>query len=267
MTRVGRNSPCPCGSGRKYKKCCINKLPRQQCIYIGCAEPFQAVLLGEGPPRVRLASTEEVTADASFSQIEYVRRVGKNKVLLSLPCSEISNTPASSALCFDSIWVIDTNTQRIGERAVSVACVFECYPRPCDKPQDILLLYRENGYIVFRDCEHGMAERGAWAILVKTLLARPTYCRELTAAIVTDHDLANHASYNAGDAAIFRESYLPANFTLVYVSADKPQDHPLNMLISRCDRNAARVLADLRRAGTAVVGKSTIALDEIREIL
>jgi len=23
--RVGRNSPCPCGSGRKYKQCCLRK--------------------------------------------------------------------------------------------------------------------------------------------------------------------------------------------------------------------------------------------------
>ena len=23
--KVGRNAPCPCGSGRKYKKCCIRK--------------------------------------------------------------------------------------------------------------------------------------------------------------------------------------------------------------------------------------------------
>lgn len=23
--RVGRNAPCPCGSGRKYKKCCLGK--------------------------------------------------------------------------------------------------------------------------------------------------------------------------------------------------------------------------------------------------
>lgn len=23
--RVGRNSPCPCGSGQKYKKCCLRK--------------------------------------------------------------------------------------------------------------------------------------------------------------------------------------------------------------------------------------------------
>jgi len=23
--RAGRNDPCPCGSGRKYKKCCLGK--------------------------------------------------------------------------------------------------------------------------------------------------------------------------------------------------------------------------------------------------
>jgi len=23
--KIGRNMPCPCGSGKKYKKCCLNK--------------------------------------------------------------------------------------------------------------------------------------------------------------------------------------------------------------------------------------------------
>lgn len=23
--KVGRNDPCPCGSGRKFKKCCVHK--------------------------------------------------------------------------------------------------------------------------------------------------------------------------------------------------------------------------------------------------
>jgi len=23
--KVGRNDPCPCGSGKKYKRCCLNK--------------------------------------------------------------------------------------------------------------------------------------------------------------------------------------------------------------------------------------------------
>jgi len=35
MTKIGRNSPCPCGSGLKYKNCCLNKkrnnsIPRYQ---------------------------------------------------------------------------------------------------------------------------------------------------------------------------------------------------------------------------------------------
>ena len=25
MPEVGRNDPCPCGSGKKYKKCCLAK--------------------------------------------------------------------------------------------------------------------------------------------------------------------------------------------------------------------------------------------------
>ena len=25
--KIGRNDPCPCGSGKKYKKCCLDKLP------------------------------------------------------------------------------------------------------------------------------------------------------------------------------------------------------------------------------------------------
>jgi preprotein translocase subunit SecA len=24
--KVARNDPCPCGSGKKYKKCCLNKV-------------------------------------------------------------------------------------------------------------------------------------------------------------------------------------------------------------------------------------------------
>jgi len=23
--KIGRNDPCPCGSGKKFKKCCLNK--------------------------------------------------------------------------------------------------------------------------------------------------------------------------------------------------------------------------------------------------
>lgn len=28
--KVGRNEPCPCGSGQKYKRCCLNKPPQAE---------------------------------------------------------------------------------------------------------------------------------------------------------------------------------------------------------------------------------------------
>ena len=34
MNKVGRNDPCPCHSGRKYKHCCINKEKRQRIVPI-----------------------------------------------------------------------------------------------------------------------------------------------------------------------------------------------------------------------------------------
>ena len=31
---VGRNAPCPCGSGRKYKHCCLNRDQKQSGFFI-----------------------------------------------------------------------------------------------------------------------------------------------------------------------------------------------------------------------------------------
>jgi uncharacterized protein YecA (UPF0149 family) len=28
--KIGRNDPCPCGSGKKYKKCCLNQVVREK---------------------------------------------------------------------------------------------------------------------------------------------------------------------------------------------------------------------------------------------
>lgn len=29
MSKIGRNDPCPCGSGKKYKNCCLGKKQEQ----------------------------------------------------------------------------------------------------------------------------------------------------------------------------------------------------------------------------------------------
>ncbi|MBA1421594.1 MAG: SEC-C domain-containing protein [Epsilonproteobacteria bacterium] len=48
---VGRNDACPCGSGKKYKKCCLNKK----------ATPFESLQSSEPTPPHALLSNTEVT--------------------------------------------------------------------------------------------------------------------------------------------------------------------------------------------------------------
>ena len=30
VVKIGRNEPCPCGSGKKYKRCCIDKVEQRR---------------------------------------------------------------------------------------------------------------------------------------------------------------------------------------------------------------------------------------------
>ncbi len=50
MNKPGRNDPCPCGSGRKFKKCCMEKdnlqaiVKAEETPSVEDEKPFQAVL-------------------------------------------------------------------------------------------------------------------------------------------------------------------------------------------------------------------------------
>ena len=38
IERAGRNAPCPCGSGKKYKKCCLDRELREEEDSIECVD-------------------------------------------------------------------------------------------------------------------------------------------------------------------------------------------------------------------------------------
>lgn len=42
--KISRNDPCPCGSGKKYKNCCINKSSSEKEIYINTGENIEGLL-------------------------------------------------------------------------------------------------------------------------------------------------------------------------------------------------------------------------------
>ena len=41
--KIGRNEPCPCGSGQKYKKCCLKKEAEMRDAPLISPEVFQRV--------------------------------------------------------------------------------------------------------------------------------------------------------------------------------------------------------------------------------
>jgi len=45
--KIGRNDSCPCGSGRKYKRCCANKPPKESALSSQQAQEQEKVTLGQ----------------------------------------------------------------------------------------------------------------------------------------------------------------------------------------------------------------------------
>ena len=48
MAKIGRNQPCPCGSGRKYKHCCWD---RDRAVHAPATPPVPLPVLPPVPPR------------------------------------------------------------------------------------------------------------------------------------------------------------------------------------------------------------------------
>jgi hypothetical protein len=76
MEKVGRNDPCPCGSGQKFKKCCEAKAQKRS---IGSAQILSGAhkmssffqrhvtpMTTSKPPETPSVETQEVPASATL---------------------------------------------------------------------------------------------------------------------------------------------------------------------------------------------------------
>jgi tetratricopeptide (TPR) repeat protein len=62
MTKTGRNDPCPCGSGKKYKQCCLRK---DEAAALAAAPPPR-------PPLTKLFGTDaEIAARLAQADAQY----------------------------------------------------------------------------------------------------------------------------------------------------------------------------------------------------
>jgi len=64
MDKIGRNDPCPCGSGKKYKKCCLPLLNPNMTV-IDKTNPTQKPILDKPSyiPRNELSSSQQQDFD------------------------------------------------------------------------------------------------------------------------------------------------------------------------------------------------------------
>jgi len=68
MAKIGRNDPCPCGSGQKYKRCC---LPRDEAAATARAAADRAAALArEAVPSGPAASVEIVGEDDGLDGLD-----------------------------------------------------------------------------------------------------------------------------------------------------------------------------------------------------
>ena len=76
--KVGRNDPCPCGSGKKYKKCCLaaDEAARPRVVASSGAAPHDSAGRGPAKQMADYAQPIIVATDGSFDAVQSALNLG-----------------------------------------------------------------------------------------------------------------------------------------------------------------------------------------------
>jgi len=269
----GRNDPCPCGSGKKFKKCHLvtYERPRERFAYFGWDESpelafgqsGQPIVDRDGVPIARHGPGKIARPEQIFTVTKYDRASGKEKVVNLVEGAAVPDLASYLATKFDAIVAVDTNTKTIGGNSISVAVAMECFVYFLS-PFEVRIEFPRYLILPFKNCEAGQEEKRGWARVVKIVTGSPRYRSGERVALLTDHDLGNLRRYENREAPLYRNTYLPEGFKLIYTTADTgAQD--VNQLVRICDKHAARILHELETTGTAEVHGGRFRLDDVTD--
>lgn len=254
-----RNNLCPCGSGKKYKKCCLNKKPRTTSITMDMGKPVVANGL-----RISPMGSFELLQDGvplkpveAYHDVNYEREKGP-KILNKTPLNpdNLITDPNIALGNFDRIFAIDTNTKMLKDEIISVSCIVLCYLT--HNPNDTLdAKFAAVHCLEFRNIQC-LAENIAWMKMIQLITANPAYNSSLKLGIIVDSDLRNIPAYNNRSKPIFSDFYLPRNIELIYASADVGKEYLANKLILLCENEVNKLLSEI------ILGK--VANDNLQEV-
>lgn len=254
MDKIGNNDSCSCGSGKKYKKCCRDKKPRQHTVIVGSPVPLKGFHYDRDTMTIDAGIAHDgqlIKPAVIFSETNYIGQSGKEKILSRIHDKVIPNlTDLFIHLSlFDMIIAVDTNTKKIGTDTLSVSGIVRCRVQPTERPSSYYVDFLSHGVFLFRNCPQELSpEKFGWLIIIKEINGeqcndKKKYC------LVSDHDLDNHNQYNSRKLPIFRNTYLSSNVALMYGRGDSSKENILNNLILRCDKEASHVLNEFEKKG------------------
>jgi len=207
-----------------------------------------------------------INTNLTFSQTHYVSQSGKEKVINRIQDKVIPNEAdlmryLSSS--FDLIIAVDTNTKEIKGKTVSASGFAHCIVQNTPEPNKYQVNILRQGIFLFRNCPSELtAEKFGWLTVMRNALMEcPVEMKRF--AIVTDHDLDRHISYNDKQEPIFKNFYLPSNFKLMYGRGDGPTQNLLNFMVKECDKRATDILKEIEKKGYYQNGDKKLSIDQI----
>ena len=202
----------------------------------------------------------------TYSQTHYNSDSGKEKVLSRIHDKVIPNQTdllRHLTSSFDLIIASDTNTKVIGNETISVAGIIHCVSQSTPDTRTYKVSIPSQGVMPFRNCPSDLPpEKFGWITIIKNIIRDPLN-KSKRFAIVTDHDLGNHRSYNEKQLPIFRDTYLPDNFKLIYGRGDGSTDNLLNDLVKQCDKKATDVLKEIEQNHCFQYGDIKLSITQI----
>jgi hypothetical protein len=273
INKLGRNDPCPCGSGKKYKKCCLGKKSHEHTVIVASLEPLHGVHYDKEKMEFTGLTLDNrlIKPALTYSQTQYKSESGKEKVISRVQDKVIPNEPELLRhlfSSFDLIIAMDTNTKVITGKRISATGIVHCVLKHTSEfeQEGYYADFPWHGAILFRNCPDSLSpEKFGWMTEIQRIKGVPL-SNSKNFALVTDHDLDNHASLNAKKMPILQHFYLPENFTLLYGRGDGPNDNLLNHLVKQCDKKSSEVLAMIEHTGYFQYGKAKYSIDQIPEL-
>ncbi|MEK6211443.1 MAG: SEC-C domain-containing protein [Pseudomonadota bacterium] len=240
-----RNSPCACGSGKKYKHCCLSKKPRTRTVTVDMG---------------RSVTMDAVRFDPKTGEVEFFHQ-GKrlmpmsSKVELTYPRQKGAKVVGEAAISgstvvvdtnraleqYDMLVAVDTNTQFVGSDVISMACLVVGKPIPGYAQGHTAIGFGIQRCFEFWGARDSQ-ERIAWTEVIEAMHRNREFSDSMRVGMIVDAYLGSLPKINTGEEAVYGDVRLPKNFSLIYASTDAPNDGIANKMLSLADMQSRELL-------------------------